>query len=136
MVTYDELEQLDAGEAVVMVDMAGSADITVRLHNKAGATHYEETGATEGMPGAEPEFFFAPAQAQKRAGDWGPGEIERRMGASFVAFRKFCDGWLKVERHYGPEAVQTAYQAVLDMVTYDDYSEELKARTRDWIERL
>jgi len=123
VVTYDEIEQLDASEPVVMVDMAGSADLTLRLHNhyrdnmkfssKVGATHFEEAGATEGMPGAEPEFFFAPAQAQKRTGDWGPGEIEKRMGASFVAFRQFCDAWLNVERHYGPEAAQAAYQAVL-----------------------
>jgi hypothetical protein len=129
-VTYDELEQLDASEAVVMVDMAGSAEITLRLHNhyrdnmtfssKVGATHYEEAGGGEGMlegdgdlPGAKPEFFFAPSQAQKRSADWGPGEMERRMGASFVAFRQFCDSWLTVERHYGPEAVQAAYQAVL-----------------------
>ncbi len=130
VVTYDEVGQLDAGEAVVMVDMAGSADLTLQLHthygdnmrfsSKVGATHYEEAGGGDGLlegdaglPGAKPEFFFAPSQAQKRASDWGPGEIEQRMGASFVAFRKFCDNWLQVERHYGAEAVQAAYQAVL-----------------------
>jgi len=123
VVTYDDIEQLDNSEPVVMVDMAGSADLTLRLHNhfrdnmkfssKVGATHYEEAGATEGMPGAEPEFFFAPGQAQKRTADWGPGEIEKRMGASFVAFRQFCDGWLKIDRHSGATASRAAYQAVL-----------------------
>ena len=128
VLTYDQLDQLDAAEPVVMVDMAGSPDITRRLHqhygdnmrfsSKVGATHHEETGdglldGDAGLPGARPEFFFAPTQAQKRAADWAPGELERRMGASFVGFRRFCDGWLSIARHYGPEAVQAAYQAVL-----------------------
>ena len=130
VVSYDELEQLDASESVAMVDMAGSAEITLRLHNhyrdnmkfssKVGATHYEEAGGSDGLlegdeslPGPKPEFFFAPSQAQKRAADWGPLEMEHRMGSSFVAFRQFCDSWLTVERHYGPESAQAAYQAVL-----------------------
>ena len=122
--SYDQIASLDATEAAVLVDMAGSAAITSQLHHHygeqmrysclIGATHYQEAGATEGLPGATPEFFFAPAQAQKRSAEWGPGEIERRMGESFVAFRQFCDGWLRVVRHWNPDAALAAYAQVLE----------------------
>jgi hypothetical protein len=36
------------------------------------------------------------------------------MGESFVAFRQFCDGWLTVVRHWGPDAALGAYRQVLE----------------------
>jgi hypothetical protein len=123
VVTYDALERLDASQAVVLVDMSGNAGLIGRLHHRygdnlrfssmIGATHYDQMGSTEGLPGATPEFFFAPTQVQKRTADWGPGEIEKRMAASFAPFREFCDSWLKVVRGYGASAVVSAYQQVL-----------------------
>jgi len=123
VVVYDELQALDAGQPVVLVDMSGNASVISSLHNHyndnlryscmIGATHYNDMGTTEGLPGAKPEFFFAPNQAQKRAADWGPGEMERRIGSSFVEFREYCDSWLQVEREYGPEAVSDCFQKTL-----------------------
>jgi len=123
VLSYDDIDQLDASHGAVLVDMAGNADVVARTHNhygsnlryssKIGATHREELGSTDNLPGAVPEFFFAPTQAQKRTADWGPGEIEKRVGASFVAYREFCDGWLTVRRHYGEEAATSGYQRVL-----------------------
>jgi len=40
-----------------------------------GATHWEERRGGGDMPGAKPEFFFAPAQIGKRNKDWGPGVL-------------------------------------------------------------
>jgi NADPH:quinone reductase-like Zn-dependent oxidoreductase len=123
VLSYDDIDQLDASRGAVLVDMAGNADLIARVHthygdnlrfsSKIGATHHDDLGPTDNLPGAVPEFFFAPAQAQKRTGDWGPGEIEKRMGASFMAFREFCDSWLTVERHYGEAAAANTYQRVL-----------------------
>lgn len=123
VLSYDDIDQLDASRGAVLVDMAGNADVVARVHNhygdnlrfssKIGATHHEDLGSTDNLPGAVPEFFFAPAQAQKRTGDWGPGEIEKRMGASFVAFREFCDSWLTVQRYFGEDGATSTYQRVL-----------------------
>jgi len=123
VVVYGDLLNLDATQPVVLVDMSGDAGVISSLHYHygdnlryscmIGATHYNELGPTDDLPGAKPEFFFAPSQAQKRAGDWGPGELEKRIGGSFVGFRKFCDGWLQVERGFGPEAVTDCFQNTL-----------------------
>ena len=123
VLTYESLETLDPGQGVVLVDMSGNAQLISQLHqlygdnmrfsSMIGATHYQKMGSTEGLPGATPEFFFAPAQAQKRSAEWGPGEIEMRMGASFVGFREFCDSWLRIDRAYGPDDVCRVYQEVL-----------------------
>jgi hypothetical protein len=123
VITYDDVASLDATQAVVMVDMAGSAKVLSDVHNhygenmkhscRIGATHYEEMGSVAGLPGAKPEFFFAPTHIKTRSEELGPKELMMSMGAAYVGFRLFCDRWLKVERNYGPDAVARIYQAVL-----------------------
>ena len=123
MVTYDALDSLDAGQPVVMVDMAGSAKVLSDVHHyfgenmkyscRIGATHYDEMGSVEGLPGASPEFFFAPGHIQTRSKEVGAAQLMMQLGGAYFGFRQFCDGWLRVERSYGPEAVSTVYQAVL-----------------------
>lgn len=123
VVTYDGLDALDAASPVVMVDMAGSASILHDLHHyfgdnmkyscRIGATHYEDMGPVEGLPGAVPEFFFAPAHVQSRSKELGAQELMKRLGSAYFGFRQFCDGWLRVERSCGPEAVEAVYQQVL-----------------------
>lgn len=123
VVTYDQLASLDASSPVVMVDMAGSARILSELHHhygdnmkyscRIGATHLEGFGPLEALPGATPEFFFAPEHLQTRSKELGAGAFMLRLGAAYVAFREFCDGWLKIEHSSGAEAVQSTYQQVL-----------------------
>ena len=36
-----------------------------------------------------------------------------RLGTAYAGFRQFCDSWLRVERGYGPDAVEGIYQQVL-----------------------
>lgn len=123
VVTYGDVAGLDAAQPVVLVDMAGSARVLSNLHHhygdhmrhscRVGATHYDEMGSVEGLPGATPVFFFAPTHVKVRAAEIGATQLMSRIGAAFVAFRKFSDGWLVLEHSYGPEAVAGIYQAVL-----------------------
>ncbi|MAT91165.1 MAG: hypothetical protein CME59_01040 [Halioglobus sp.] len=123
VLTYGDIATLDAAQPVVSVDMAGSAEVLGQLHRhygdnmkyscRVGATHYEEMGSVEGLPGATPEFFFAPGHIQTRGAELGAAELMRRLGADYVRFRADSDAWLKVVRAAGPEAVVQAYQAVL-----------------------
>ena len=78
-----------------------------------GATHYEEMGPTEGLPGAEPEFFFAPTHIQTRSAEIGAGALMQALGTDYAAFRADADHWLGIQRNYGPDAVEKTYQAVL-----------------------
>ncbi|MEH6585921.1 MAG: DUF2855 family protein [Halioglobus sp.] len=123
VVTYEQVESLDGSEPVVMVDMAGSAKILADLHHhygdnmkyscRIGATHLEGFGPVDGLPGATPEFFFAPGHLQTRSKELGGAEFMMRLGGAYVGFRQFCDSWLRVERSYGADAVGQVYQQVL-----------------------
>ena len=123
VVTYDQVASLDAAEAVVMVDMAGSAAVLSDLHHhyadnmkyscRIGATHLEGFAPMEGLPGAAPEFFFAPAHLQTRSKELGSAEFMMRLGRAYVGFRQYCDSWMKTEQSTGPEAVERTYQKVL-----------------------
>jgi hypothetical protein len=124
VVTYDHIPSLDAATPSVYVDMAGNAALRRRVHEhfgvqlmhscSIGATHWDQTGGgDESLPGPKPEFFFAPAQIQKRAADWGPAELQRKLAEAWSGFRSFSEGWLQVRRESGREAIERVYEDTL-----------------------
>lgn len=124
LITYDEVSELDATRPVVVVDMAGNKTVLRALHEhyrdnmkyscQVGATHVGSVEVdTDNMPGATPEFFFAPGQAQKRNGEWGAGQVEMRVGESLQSFHDFSDRWLTVQSGYGPDAIDATFKRVL-----------------------
>ena len=123
VITYDDIASLDAAQPVVLVDMAGNAKVLSDAHHhfsdnmkyscRIGATHYEKMGSVKGLPGAKPIFFFAPGHIQTRSKEVGTAKLMMQLGRDYVGFRQFCDGWLTVERGYGPDAVSEIYQSVL-----------------------
>jgi NADPH:quinone reductase-like Zn-dependent oxidoreductase len=128
VVTYDEVESLDADRPAVMVDMAGNAQLRSTIHHHfgdqlkyscaVGATHWDATGGDDGeLPGPKPEFFFAPGQIAKRSKEWGPEGLQERLGTAWVAFRDSTDAWLQVKRGYGEKAVESVFNQTLDAKT-------------------
>ena len=121
---YDEVSSLPAQTPTVLVDMAGNAEVMRAVHEhfasnlkyscRIGATHWEAASELGDLPGAKPEFFFAPAQIQKRAKDWGAAGLQQRIGESWAAFRASSDAWLHVRREYGREAVERVYLETLE----------------------
>ncbi len=123
VIQYENVASLDSSIPVVMVDMAGSAAVISDVHHhfgenmkhscRIGATHYDETGPVNELPGAQPEFFFAPSHVKSRSAELGAKEFMARLGAAYVDFRRFSDKWLRIERSYGPQAAAAVYKAVL-----------------------
>ena len=123
VITYGDVAGLDATQAAVLVDMAGSARVLGDLHRhfgdnlkhscRIGATHYDEMGSVADLPGPRPEFFFAPTHVKTRSAELGAKAFMTRMGSAYLGFRDFCDDWLQVRRHFGADAVTSIYQAVL-----------------------
>jgi len=123
VISYDAIDGLDGERPAVLVDMAGSAAVIGALHRqygdnmryscRVGATHYDEMGSVEGLPGATPEFFFAPSHVETRSAELGAATLMARLGEDYVAFRSDSDRWLEIVRSRGPEAVESTYQAVL-----------------------
>ena len=50
----------------------------------------------------------------KRADDWGPDGLEKRVADAWQPFCKWISGWLEVESGHGFEAVKSAYMDVLE----------------------
>ena len=123
VITYQNIASLDADEPVVTVDMAGSAVVLSDLHHhygdnmkyscQIGATHYEEMGAVDDLPGATPEFFFAPGHIQTRSAEVGATELMTSMGKDYVDFRADSERWLGINYSYGSRALEETYQTVL-----------------------
>ncbi|MCZ6464266.1 MAG: DUF2855 family protein [Proteobacteria bacterium] len=119
---YDEIGAL-ADEPTVFVDMAGNAAVSRDVHERLGAnlkysqriggTHWDAGGEEGQLPGPKREFFFAPAQIQKRVADWGQQGFQERLGAEWAEFRDASGAWLRVRRSYGREAVERIYRATL-----------------------
>ncbi len=121
VLSYDEIAQLPHG-ASVYVDMAGNAQVKSALHSHLGATlkhsaavgisHWDAFNPEVVLEGVKPEFFFAPAQIAKRRDEWGPGEIDRRIGEAVQRVSLKASDWLTVKVHQGLSAAPAVYGAL------------------------
>ena len=123
VVTYDEIASIDADRRSVVVDMAGNGQVLASIHNHFGGTlahsmaiggsHWESFGDRPEMAGPSPEFFFAPAQIEKRNTDWGAGEPMRRVGEAFAEYVTFSDEWLTIDHAAGADALVEAWDSLV-----------------------
>jgi hypothetical protein len=120
VVTYEDLERLDASMRAVYVDFAGDTGLRERIHHHFGdALAYDcVAGSAQntdphhlrvpGLPGPEPKLYFAPVQIAKRNKEWGHDEVNKRFGDAQRAFvRRVADPgqpWMKLVEHRGLEA--------------------------------
>jgi hypothetical protein len=126
VVTYDNVTSLPANSAVAYVDMAGNSPLRATLHGHfgeqmkysgiIGLTHRKSSPdeRAQVLPGAKPQFFFAPDQIRKRTKEWGPAGFSERWVAAWSGFAPNLDQWMKVIRNHGPAAVQRAYLDTLN----------------------
>lgn len=121
---YDQVTELDAGVPTATVDFAGNGELLGRLHAHfaaqlrhsclVGASHWHQRGGLpKNLPGAAPQLFFAPAQAEKRLLEWGGAGFHQRLAERWSAFTTFTGQWLSVEHGLGPDAVKRVYREVL-----------------------
>ena len=121
VVTYADIPALEVVPSVV-VDMAGSSSILRTVHERfgdnlghscrVGATHWTDNGSMAGMPGPEPQFFFAPAQLVKRGKEWGREVLNQRMSTALAAFAKDSVRWMTVQQSTGDDAVRGVYSSL------------------------
>lgn len=124
VVTYDALATLPADVPTVFVDMAGDGKLLHAVHHHfgeqlkhsciVGATHWENRQTQHQLPGAKPQFFFAPTRVQKRTKDWGQAGLLQRLGAGWLAFVPSVEKWLDIRTGRGPAAVDAVYREVLE----------------------
>jgi hypothetical protein len=125
VLTYDQLDAIDADAACVYVDFAGNSDLRRAIHTRfvnlkhsssIGGTHIEHLGAARDLPGPRATLFFAPAQIKKRHAEWGADGLAQRLVAAWQTFvgtvTRRDAPWLTVEQHPGRTAVEAAYATV------------------------
>jgi len=127
VLSYDDVPAGLPDEPAVYVDISGDSALRAAIHGRladnlayscsVGATHWDRLGTGSGLPGPQPVLFFAPAQAAKRAGEWGPAGLQERLTAAWAAFMQPVtraeDPWLQIVRGRGAAAVETCYAALL-----------------------
>ena len=123
VVSYDDINGLDATKNTVSVDMAGNGATLADLHNHfgdalqysclVGATHWDARAGARAMAGPKPELFFAPNHIKSRNADWGPGGLEERFDASWQSFINNVGDWIAVQHVQGAEATAEVYLAQL-----------------------
>jgi len=119
VVTYDHVAAMPAAEPVAYVDMAGNSALRETLHRHFGArmvysgrvglTHRASEPDEPTLPGAKPDWFFAPDQIRKRAKEWGPGGVDQRFSAAWAGLAPRLPEWLDVIERRGPSEVREAY---------------------------
>lgn len=121
VLSYNQIQDI-AHIPSVYVDMSGNAQVKQALHSHlaqdlrhscaVGTSHWDKFIPQLELDGPKPEFFFAPAQIEKRRADWGPGVIEKQIGA---AWRRLADGsgdWLDIRTHAGFDAMPALFQQI------------------------
>ena len=124
VLTYDQIDQIDATTRTGVVDMAGSSEVLAAIHHHmgkelafsigVGITHWEERTDVADLPGPTPEFFFAPAQFAKRVEEWGADEVQSRIQQAYAGLVDHSAGWLHVEYRQGPDGIEATYYDLLE----------------------
>ncbi len=124
VLTYDELDSLDAMQATVIIDMSGNGKVLSELHKRlgdnmkftsnVGLTHYEANKMGPDFIRERSAMFFAPGHIQKRAHEWGPGEFDKKAYEFWRAAALKSRQWLTVEHHHGMDAVSQVFAMVRD----------------------
>ena len=130
VLTYEETEALDASVPTTIVDMSGNGAVNTRLHRhlteslkyqcQVGLTHWEGAPGEEDLPGAKPEFFFAPTQVEKRLAEWGAAKLASRQEEAWLSFLERCRPWLQLSEMQGQSALEEAYVQMLEGRTEPD----------------
>lgn len=126
VLSYEQLDQIDAAAPCVYIDFAGNAALRRDIHTRftqlkysssIGGTHVEQLGGAKDLPGPRATLFFAPAQIKKRHAEWGAEILGQRLLEAWQGFVEKvndpADPWLVVQHSQGPIEVQKAYLQVL-----------------------
>ena len=130
VLTYDEIEAVDAGVPAAIIDMSGNGEVLGRLQkhlgdnmkytSNVGVTHYDANAMGPDFIRERSAMFFAPGHIQKRAKDWGPGEFEKRAFAFWRDAAIKSRTWLSIRNDAGADAVEKVYREVLNGETPAD----------------
>jgi hypothetical protein len=131
VIVYDALATLPANEPTLYIDFAGDIGFRRAVHEHwrnhlayscaVGVTHHAAMGASGGLPGPKPQFFFAPTQMQQRSAPppqgLGRAGLAQAIDAAWAGFTGHAtqgeSPWLAIDRRRGVSSIQAAYLETL-----------------------
>jgi hypothetical protein len=119
VISYDDLEHIDASKPTTIVDMSGNKAVIGRLHkhlgdnmtfcSNVGFTHWTEGGKNPDIIQERSEMFFAPTVIQQRIQDWGMDGFNQKS-AEYLAHSYACSrNWLKMTDIDGITGMQSIF---------------------------
>ncbi len=127
VVTYDEIDDPDTGVALVdsvVIDMAGNPNVLAAVHQRLGdrvkysmmigRSHHDAVpkADTGSLPGASPQFFFAPTELNRLVDGWGAAEYRRRTTEATHEFIDASRAWMTIDERHGPDGPAGAWASV------------------------
>lgn len=123
VLTYDQLDSLDATQPIVSVDFAGNGTLLSAIHQHwqdnlkfsslVGATHIEQRKGARSLQGPAPVLFFAPSAAETLLKEIGPLAFRTQVDTQFDAFVAGLASHLAIENISGENALKNAYLEML-----------------------
>ena len=124
VLSYDNLDQIDASKPTVIVDMSANADLLSRLHthlgdnmrytSNVGLTHWDEARGADGIIKERSHQFFAPNHMQQRIKEWGVDEFNKRSISYIMKSAAKTTPWLKIKELDGLNSLEDVYQDICD----------------------
>jgi hypothetical protein len=128
VVTYDEIDSIDASISSVSIDMAGNPVVLGAVHTHlgnqlqysmtVGRSHHDapdvDPAAAAGLPGPQPQLFFAPTEVSRRFEQWGREDYQQRSADALTEFVEGSRAWLSIDHRRGAEGAASAWADVHD----------------------
>jgi hypothetical protein len=127
VVTYDEIDDPDTGIPLVdsvVIDMAGNPNVLAAVHQHLGdrvkysmmigKSHHDAVPTADSgpLPGASPQFFFAPTELNRLIEGWGAAEYRRRTTQATHEFIDESRRWMTIDERRGPDGPASAWASV------------------------
>ena len=127
VVTYDQIDDPDMGVPKVdsvVIDMAGNPNVLAAVHHRLGdrvkhsmmigKSHHDAvpTAAGGALPGASPQFFFAPTELNRLIEGWGGAEYRRRTTEATHEFIDASRSWMTIDERRGPDGPASAWASI------------------------
>jgi len=127
VVTYDQIDDPDIGVPMVdsvVIDMAGNPNVLASVHHRLGdrvkhsmmigKSHHDAVPTVAGgaLPGASPQFFFAPTELDRLIEGWGGAEYRRRTTEATHEFIDASRAWMTIDERRGPDGPASAWASI------------------------
>lgn len=127
VVTYDQIDDAEHGVPLldsVVIDMAGNPNVLASVHRHLGdrvkhsmligRSHHDAVPASSSaeLPGAAPQFFFAPTALDRLVEKWGGAEYRRRTAEATHEFIDASRAWMSLDERRGPDGPASAWASI------------------------